>query len=314
MARRRGEPVDTGNAAGGRLPRGPNPRTSLARRLPRSPCAAPPVRPPDRGVFSSPRSATRATRARCRARPQARNALESGNDSDGRQGRTASLDGGAPQPPAPFSGRPRDGGTALRPGRGHRRAEPGPVPRVRRGRHDLRHPRRGDPPGVRPADGLHQGPAHPGPPRAGRRPRGRGLRLRDRQGRRLHGHVAARVPPTWSRRSPTPTWTPCRSWPSPARSRRPRSARMPSRRPTSAASRCRSPSTTTWSPTRRRSRARSPRRSTSPRRAVPARSSSTSARTRCRPRRRSRGRRRSTCPATARSPGRTTSRSARRPG
>ena len=44
-----------------------------------------------------------------------------------------------------------------------------------------------------------------------------------------------------------------------------RSARTPSRRPTSAASRCRSPSTTTWSPTPTTSRARSPRRSTSPR-------------------------------------------------
>ena len=34
-------------------------------------------------------------------------------------------------------------------------------------------------------------------------------------------------------------WTRCRSSPSPARSRRPSSARMPSRRPTSPASRCR---------------------------------------------------------------------------
>ncbi len=61
-----------------------------------------------------------------------------------------------------------------------------------------------------------------------------------------------------------------------------RSAPTPSRRRTSAASRCRSPSTTSWSPTRPRSRAPSPRRSTSPRPAAPARCSSTSPRTRCR--------------------------------
>ena len=62
--------------------------------------------------------------------------------------------------------------------------------------------------------------------------------------------------------------------------RAPRSAPTPSRRRTSAASRCRSPSTTTSSPTRPRSRARSPRRSTSPRPGVPVRCSSTSPRTR----------------------------------
>ena len=59
----------------------------------------------------------------------------------------------------------------------------------------------------------------------------------------------APVPPTWSRRSPTPTWTPCRSSRSPARSPPRPSARTPSRRRTSAASPCRSPSTTSWSPT-----------------------------------------------------------------
>ena len=57
------------------------------------------------------------------------------------------------------------------------------------GRRDrLRHPRRRDPARLRPADGLHD-PAHPGAPRAGRRPRGRGLRPGDRPGRRLHGDV-----------------------------------------------------------------------------------------------------------------------------
>ena len=48
-----------------------------------------------------------------------------------------------------------------------------------------------------------------------------------------------------------------------------RSAPTPSRRPTSAASRCRSPSTTSWSPTPPRSRAWWPRRSTSPRPVAP---------------------------------------------
>ena len=62
-----------------------------------------------------------------------------------------------------------------------------------------------------------------------------------------------------------------------------RSGRTPSRRPTSAASRCRSPSTASWSPTPRTSPAPSPPRSTSPRPAGPARCWSTSPRTRCRP-------------------------------
>ena len=101
---------------------------------------------------------------------------------------------------------------------------------------------------------------------------------------------AAPARPTWSPRSPTPTWTPSRSWRSPARSPAARSAPTPSRRPTSAASRCRSPSTTSWSPTPRTSRAPSPRRSTSPPPAAPARCWSTSPRTRCRRRPRSPGR------------------------
>ena len=75
----------------------------------------------------------------------------------------------------------------------------------------------------------------------------------------------------------------------PGRRRRP-SAPTPSRRPTSAASRCRSPSTTSWSPTPPTSRGRSPRRSTSPPPAGPARCWSTSPRTPCRPRPRSPGR------------------------
>ena len=64
----------------------------------------------------------------------------------------------------------------------------------------------------------------------------------------------------------------------------------------------------------RTSRARSPRRSTSPAPAGPARSWSTCRRTCCRRRPRSPGRRRSTCPATGRRCTRTPSRSARPPG
>src|SRR5699024_9193969 len=56
-------------------------------------------------------------------------------------------------------------------------------------------------------------------------------------------------PPTSSPPWPTPTWTRSRWWPSPARSPHRRSAPTPSRKPTSAASRCRSPNTTPWSRT-----------------------------------------------------------------
>ena len=72
----------------------------------------------------------------------------------------------------------------------HRGPEPGHVAGGS-GRHrHLRHPGRRHPAGVRPADGLHD-PAHPGPARAGRRPRRAGVRRRDRPGGRLHGHVRA---------------------------------------------------------------------------------------------------------------------------
>ena len=67
----------------------------------------------------------------------------------------------------------------------------------------------------------------------------------------------------------------------PGRPRR-SSAPTPSRRPTSPASRCRSPSTTSSCSRPRTSRRRSPRRSTSPRPAAPARCSSTCRRTCCR--------------------------------
>ena len=95
---------------------------------------------------------------------------------------------------------------------------------------------------------------------------------------------------------------------------RPPSAPTPSRRPTSAASRCRSPSTTTWSPTRRGHPA-GDRRGVPHRRHRPPRAGA---------RRHLQGRaagaddlhlarRASTCPATGRRPGRTPSRSARPP-
>ena len=48
-----------------------------------------------------------------------------------------------------------------------------------------------------------QGQAHPGPPRAGRGPRGRGLCALDRQGRLRAGDLRARARPTRSPASPT---------------------------------------------------------------------------------------------------------------
>ena len=66
-----------------------------------------------------------------------------------------------------------------------------------------------------------EGPAHPRPPRAGRRPRGRGLRDGDRQGRRLHGHLGpGRDQPGHPDRRRA-TWTRCRSSRSPDRWRSP---------------------------------------------------------------------------------------------
>ena len=85
----------------------------------------------------------------------------------------------------------------------------------RRGR--LRPPGGRHPSRLRPDPRLVD-PAHPRPPRAGRRARGRGLRRRDRAGRASPSSRAARARRTSSRRSPTPTWTPSRSSSSPARS------------------------------------------------------------------------------------------------
>ena len=132
----------------------------------------------------------------------------------------------------------------------HRRAVARPLARGGRRRGRLRHPRRRDPARLRPAARLHEGPARPGPPRAGRRARGDRLRAGHRQGRGLHGDLRARARPTWSPRSPTRTWTRCRSSRSPARSAAAadRHRRLPGgRHPRHHA--CRSPSTTSWSPT-----------------------------------------------------------------
>ena len=138
---------------------------------------------------------------------------------------------------------------AKEPDRGHRRAEPRARPRGHGGRHRVRHPGRRDPARVRPAARLGQGPPHPRAPRAGRRPRGRGLRQRDRQGRRLHGDLRpGRDQPRHADRRRLHGLGADRRDHRPGAARR-RSAPTPSRRPTSAASRCRSPSTTTSSPT-----------------------------------------------------------------
>ena len=101
-----------------------------------------------------------------------------------------------------------------------RRRLAGPVARGARRRGRVRHPRRGDPAAVRPAVRL-EGPAHPGPPRAGRagtpppgtrRPPARSASA---------SPPPARARPTWSPRSPTRTWTRCRSSRSPVRWPRP---------------------------------------------------------------------------------------------
>jgi hypothetical protein len=71
------------------------------------------------------------------------------------------------------------------PGGHHRRGGARAVARGARGRGRVRHSRRGDPAGVRPALRL-EGAAHPGPARAGRRARRDRVRAGHRQGRRVH--------------------------------------------------------------------------------------------------------------------------------
>ncbi len=87
-----------------------------------------------------------------------------------------------------------DGRTEQPTARSHPYRRPGarPVPRGSRGDRRVRDPWGSDPPRVRPPLRLHESAPHPGPPRAGRRARGGGVRAGDRQGRRLHGDVRAR--------------------------------------------------------------------------------------------------------------------------
>ena len=79
---------------------------------------------------------------------------------------------------------------------GHRRAGAVQVPRGRGRRHRLRHPRRRDPARLRPAARL-QRPPRALPPRAGRRPRGRGLRVGDAARSASRSRRAAPAAATW---------------------------------------------------------------------------------------------------------------------
>ena len=240
-----GRLVDSGKPRGGRLPRGPNPRTSLARRLLRSPCATPHVRCRAEGFFISGPS-----RAAARARPQARNASESGDDSDGRQGRTASLTPGTASP-APLSGRPRVVGPPTEPievtgaqslvtslecvGVDTVFGIPGgailpaydPLMDSTKVRHILVRHEQG---AGHAAEGYASATGQVGVCMATSGPGRHQPGHADR--RRLHGLGADGRHHRPGRRAS-------------------RSAPTPSRRRTSAASRCRSPSTTSWSPTRR---------------------------------------------------------------
>ena len=150
-----------------------------------------------------------------------------------------------------------------------------------RRRAHLRHPGRRDPPGVRPADGL-QDPAHPGAARAGRRPRGPGLRRGDRPGRRLHGDVGPRrdQPGDADRRRAHGLRADGRGH-RPGRRRGDRDRRLPGGRHPRHHDADHQAQLPRHRP-RRDPAARSRRRSTSPRPAGPARCSSTSPSPRCR--------------------------------
>ena len=76
-------------------------------------------------------------------------------------------------------------------GPGHRGAGAGVRARARRRGRGVRDPGRRGPAGLRPAARLQVDPAHPGPARAGRRPRGHRVRAGHRAGRRVHGDQRA---------------------------------------------------------------------------------------------------------------------------
>ena len=147
----------------------------------------------------------------------------------------------------------------------------------------IRHPGRRDPAAVRPAVRLHQGPAHPGPPRAGRRARRRGLRPGDRTGRRLHRDLGpGRHQPGHPDRRRLHGLGADRRDHRPGAARRDRHRRLPGGRHLrhhAADHQAQLPGAAPRGHRRRRS----PRRSTSPRPAGPGPSSSTCPRTCCRP-------------------------------
>ena len=177
----------------------------------------------------------------------------------------------------------------------------------------IRHPRRRDPAGVRPAVRLHESPAHPRPPRAGRRTRGRGLRAGDRQGRGVHRHLRP------GRDQPGHADRRClHGLGADRRDHRPGAASAIGTDAFQEAdiSGITMPITKhSFLVQRPEDIAQRDRRGVPPRLDRPARARcwSTSPRTCCRPARRSTGRRRSTCPVTTRSAVRTASRSAKRP-
>ena len=106
--------------------------------------------------------------------------------------------------------------------------------------------RRRHPSHLRRALQVSAGPSRPHPPRAGRHAHGRRLRARHRQGRRGDGdqRPGRHQPGHRHRHRDHGLLADRRDHRAGAAA--PRSAPTPSRRPTSPASRCRSPSTTTW--------------------------------------------------------------------
>ena len=199
------------------------------------------------------------------------------------------------------------------PATAHRRAVGDPVAGGTRRRRHLRHPRRSRVAGLRPAFRLAEAPPRPGPPRAGRGTCRQWIRARHRQGRCVHGDVGSRRhqpghPAGRRAHGLDPGGRDHR----PGRSRADRHRRLPGSRHLGhhdADHQAQLPG-----PRRRRHpagdgrgvphrRVRAAR--SGARRHPQGRAAGRSAR--------SAGRRRSTCPATSRTPSRTTARSARPP-